>query len=150
MCYFNRLTRVARWLADYPEWLQFCWDFVKHPRNDEIALQHFFFLAYGTRIFFISFVLHVIFFFQQALAGIFFQNHRPPPPSPTQWSAPKFCLFGKRKERIQHLKLKWVSCQWLKLGSVYTTRFCTVLSENNNDFKLSWAFFFSAIELVLF
>ena len=37
MCYFNRLTRVARWLADYPEWLQFCWDFVKPPRNDEIA-----------------------------------------------------------------------------------------------------------------
>ena len=42
MCYFNRLTRVAHWLADYPEWLQFCWDFVKTPRNDEIALQHFF------------------------------------------------------------------------------------------------------------
>ena len=59
MCYFNRLTRVACWLADYPEWLQFCWDFVKPPRNDEIALQHFS----------ISFVLHAIFFFQQALAG---------------------------------------------------------------------------------
>ena len=42
MCFFHRLTRVARWLADYPEWLQFCWDFVKPPRNDEIALQHFF------------------------------------------------------------------------------------------------------------
>ena len=42
MCYFNRLTRVACWLADYPKWLQFRWDFVKHPRNDEIALQHFF------------------------------------------------------------------------------------------------------------
>ena len=40
MCYFNRLTRVARCLADYPEWFQFCWDL---PRNDEIALQHFFF-----------------------------------------------------------------------------------------------------------
>ena len=38
MCYFNRLTRVARCLADYPEWLQFCWDFVNPPRNDEIAL----------------------------------------------------------------------------------------------------------------
>ena len=73
-CYFNWLTRVARWLADYPEWLQFCWDFVKPPRNDEIALQHFFFLAFSSaRIFFsISFVLHAIFFFQQALAGIFF------------------------------------------------------------------------------
>ena len=73
MCYFNRLTRVARWLADYPEWLQFCWDFVKPPRNDEIVLQPFFFLACSSaRIFFsISFVLHAIFFF-------FFQNHHPP------------------------------------------------------------------------
>ena len=43
MCYFDMLTRVARWLADYPEQLQFWWDFVKPPRNDEIALQHFFF-----------------------------------------------------------------------------------------------------------
>ena len=42
MCYFNRLTRVAYGLADYPKWLQFCWDFVKPPRNDEIALQHIF------------------------------------------------------------------------------------------------------------
>ena len=45
MCYFNRLTRVARWLADYPEWLQFCWDFIKPPRNDEVALKPFVFLA---------------------------------------------------------------------------------------------------------
>ena len=79
MCYFNRLTRVARWLADYPEWLQFCWDFVKPPRNDEIALQHFFFLLGAMQeFFFFSFVLHAIFFFQQALAGISFQNHPPP------------------------------------------------------------------------
>ena len=70
MCYFNRLTRVARWPADYPEWSQFCWDFVKPPRNDEIALQHFFFLhAAVQEFFFVSFVLHAIFFFQQALAG---------------------------------------------------------------------------------
>ena len=77
MCYFNRLTscRVARWLADYPEWLQFCWDFVKPPRNDEIALQHFFFLACAVQEFFsISCVLHAIFFLQQALAGIFFSK----------------------------------------------------------------------------
>ena len=55
MCYFNTLTRVARWLADYPEWLQFCCDLVKPPRNDEIALQHFsfFFLACSSaRVFF--------------------------------------------------------------------------------------------------
>ena len=77
MCYFNRLTRVARWLADYPEWLQFCRDFVKPPRNDEIALQHFFFLLAAVQEYFcISFVLHAIFFFQQALAGIFFQYRR--------------------------------------------------------------------------
>ena len=44
MGYFNRLTREARCLADYSEWLQFCWDFVKPPRNDEITLQQFFFL----------------------------------------------------------------------------------------------------------
>ena len=74
MCYFNRLTRVARRLADYPEWLQFCWDFVKLPRNDEIALQPFFLACSRARFFSISFVLHAIFFFQQALAGFFFQN----------------------------------------------------------------------------
>ena len=65
MRYFNRLTRVARCLAEYSEWLQFCWDFVKHPRNDEIALQHFFFPCLKQcKIFFSSsFVLHAIFFF---------------------------------------------------------------------------------------
>ena len=60
---------MACWLADYPEWLPFCWDFVKPPRNDEIALQHFFFLLAAVQEFFsISFVLHAFFFFQQALA----------------------------------------------------------------------------------
>ena len=58
MCYFNRLTRVARCLADYLEWLQFCWDFVKPPRNDEIAC-----LKQCKNFFSISFVLHAIFFF---------------------------------------------------------------------------------------
>ena len=81
MCYFNRLTRVARWLADYPEWLQFYWDFIKPPRNDEIALQHFFFCLQQCKNFFSSsFVRHAIFFFQQALAENFFQNHPSPPP----------------------------------------------------------------------
>ena len=75
MCYFNRLTRVARWLADYPEWLQFCWDFVKAPRNDEIALEDFFpFLQRCNNFFSISFVLHAIFFFQQTLAEIVFSK----------------------------------------------------------------------------
>ena len=54
---------MAHWLADYPEWLQFCWDFVKLPRNDDIALLHFFFLLAAVQEFFsISFVLHAIFF----------------------------------------------------------------------------------------
>ena len=75
MCYFNRLTRVPRWLADYQECLQFCWDFIKPPRNDEIALQHFSSCLQQCKNFFSSsFVLHAIFFFQQALAGIFFSK----------------------------------------------------------------------------
>ena len=81
MCYFNRLTRVARRLADYPEWLQFCWDFVKRTRNDEIVLQHFFPCLQQCKNFFsIAFVLHAIFFFQQALAGNFFSKSPTPPP----------------------------------------------------------------------
>ena len=88
MCYFNRLTRVAYWLADYPEWLQFSWDFVKPPRNDEIALQHFFSCLQQCKNFFsISFVLHAIFFFHQALAGVFVFKITPPPPSRVKWSA---------------------------------------------------------------
>ena len=72
MSYFIRLTRVARCLADYPEWLQFCWDFVIPPRNDEIALQHFFILLEAVQEFFsISFVLHAIFFIQQVTKETF-------------------------------------------------------------------------------
>ena len=59
--------------------------FCKVPLNDEIALQHFFFvLAAAVQEFFsISFVLHAIFFFRQGLAGIFFFEiiHPPPPKS---------------------------------------------------------------------
>ena len=66
---------MAHWLADYPEWLQFRWDFVKPCRNDEIALQQFFFsLAAMQEFFSISFVLHAILFFQQALAGNVFSK----------------------------------------------------------------------------
>ena len=54
--------------------LRFC----KAPRNEEIALQHFFFFLTAAQEFFsITFVLHAIFFFRQALAGNFFQNHPP-------------------------------------------------------------------------
>ena len=59
MCYFNKLTRVARWLADYPEWLQFCCDFVKPPGNDEIALQHFFVLACSSARITLIFLFHL-------------------------------------------------------------------------------------------
>ena len=80
MCYFNRLTRVARWLADYPEWLQFCWDFIKPPRNDEI-LQHFFLAYSSARIFFLLHLCGMQFFSSnKRLQEIFFQND----PSPSQ------------------------------------------------------------------
>ena len=47
--------------------------FFKDPWNGEIALQHFFFFLTGPQEFFsITFVLHAIFFFRQALAEIFF------------------------------------------------------------------------------
>ena len=49
--------------------------FFKDPRNDEIALQHFFFFLTAAQEFFsITFVLHAIFFFRQALAGNFFSK----------------------------------------------------------------------------
>ena len=50
--------------------------FFKDPRNDEIALQHFFFsfLQQRKNFFSITFVLHAIFFFRQALAGNFFSK----------------------------------------------------------------------------
>ena len=65
--------------------------FFKDPRNDEIALQHlFFFLTAAQEFFSITFVLHAIFFFRQALAGNFFsKSPPPPPPSRVKWSAPK-------------------------------------------------------------
>ena len=62
--------------------------FFKDPRNDEIALQHFFFFLTAAQEFFsITFVLQAIFFFRQALEGIFFQNHPPNPPLRVEWSA---------------------------------------------------------------
>ena len=75
---------MARWLADYPEWSQLCWDFVKPPRNDKIASDVFFFLLAEVQEFFsILFVLHAIFSSKKRLQEIFFQNH-PPPPPPSQ------------------------------------------------------------------
>ena len=90
MCYFNRLTRVARWLADYPEWLQFCWDFVKPTRNDEIASQHFFFLLAAVQEFFFYFICAACnFFLPTSACRNFFPKSPTPPPSKVKWSAPK-------------------------------------------------------------
>ena len=82
MCYFNRLTRVARWLADYPEWLQFCWDFMKPPRNDEIASQHFFSCLQQCKNFFFFFICAACNFFlpTSACRKFFFKITHPPPP----------------------------------------------------------------------
>ena len=93
MCYFNRLSRVARWLADYSEWLQFCWDFVKPPRNDEIALQKFFLACSGARIFFLFYLCCMQFFSSnKRLQDFFFKITTPPPTlSRVKWSAPKGC-----------------------------------------------------------
>ena len=60
------------------EWLQFRWDFVKLSEwwNNLVTL---FFLSYSSaRISFIPFALHTIFFFRQAVAGIFFSKSATP------------------------------------------------------------------------
>ena len=60
--------------------------FCKAPRNDEIALQHIFFLACSSARIFFYFICAAcsFFFFQQALAGILFFSSptKPPPPPP--------------------------------------------------------------------
>jgi len=82
---------VARWLADYPEWLQFCWDFVKLSESDEIALQHFFLACSSARIFsyFICAACDQFFFSSSKRLKEFFFNVTPIPPSSVKWSAPK-------------------------------------------------------------
>ena len=61
------------------EWLQFCWDFVK-PRWNSFATCFFSCLQQCKNFFSMSFVLHAIFFFQQALAGNFFSKSPTPLP----------------------------------------------------------------------
>ena len=68
------------WLADYPEWLQFCWDFIKPPRNDEIALQHFFLACSSARIFFLLHLCCMQFFSSNKRLQEFFFKITPPPP----------------------------------------------------------------------
>ena len=100
MCYFNRLTRVARCLADYPECLQFCWDFVKPPRNDEIALQHFFFFLAAVQEFFSNFICAACNFFHptSACRKIFFKITNPPSPPPQELNGrPLTVVFMRSK-----------------------------------------------------
>ena len=62
--------------------------FFKDPRNDEIALQHFFFFLTAAQEFFsITFVLQAIFFFRQALARNFFSKSPTQPPLRVKWSS---------------------------------------------------------------
>ena len=70
------------------EWLQFCWDFVK-PRWNSFATFFFSCLQQCKNFFSMSFVLHAIFFFLQALAGNFFSKSPTSPPQKVKWSAPK-------------------------------------------------------------
>ena len=66
-------SSVLHWLADYPEWLQFCWDFGKPLRNNEIALQPFFSCLQQCKNFFFHFICAACnFFFRQVFAGNFF------------------------------------------------------------------------------
>ena len=56
--------------------------FFKDRRNDEIALQHFFFLSYSSARFFFYYICAACncFSSDKRLQEIFFQNHPPPPP----------------------------------------------------------------------
>jgi len=63
------------------EWLQFCWDFVKSPWNDEIALQHFFSCLQQCKSFFLFHLCCMQFFSSdKGLREIFFEIIPPPPP----------------------------------------------------------------------
>ena len=73
------------------EWLQFCWDFVKSPWNDEIALQHFFLLLAAVQEFFFPFHLCCMQFFSsdKGLQEIFFEIIHPPPPLKSKMVGPQ-------------------------------------------------------------
>ena len=106
MCYFNRLTRLARWFADYAEWLQFCWDFVKHPRNDEIALQHFFFLLAAVQEFFLYFICAACNFFLATSACRNFSLKSPTPlplPLPRELNGRPLIIITNYEGRISYV-----------------------------------------------
>ena len=61
--------------------LRFC----KVPRNDEIALQHFFFLSCSSaRIFFLLHLCCLQFFSSDMRLQEFFLQNQPPPPLPSR------------------------------------------------------------------
>ena len=67
-------------------WLRFC----KAPRNDEIALQHFFSFLQQRKNFFLLHLCCMQFFSSdKRLQEIFFKIPPPPAPSRVKWSAPK-------------------------------------------------------------
>ena len=72
---------MPRWLADNPELLQFCWDIMKPPRNDEIALQHFFSCLQQCKNFFLLHLCCMQFLFlpTSACRNFFFKIPPPPP-----------------------------------------------------------------------
>ena len=69
-----------------------------------------YFFTVVQELFSIKFVLHAIFFFRQALAGILFSKS-PTPPSRVKWSAPKH-LDLRKLETI-------MTCRWLKTVSLF-------------------------------
>ena len=84
--YFCSITKSRVSKGARKEWLQVHWDFVK---LSEWWKSFVTFLTAMQKNFWIPLVLHAVFFFPQALAGIFFRNH-PPPPLPWKviWLTP--------------------------------------------------------------
>ena len=110
-------SRVARSLADYPEWLQFCWDFVKPPWNDGMMKWlcniSFFLLAAVQEIFFLFHLCCMQFFSSiKRLQEFFFKiTHLPlHPSSRVKWSAPyvhvEFYILMFGRDTKFHLSLK--------------------------------------------
>ena len=117
--------------------------FFKDPRNDEIALQHFFFFLTAAQEFFsITFVLHAIFFCRQALAGNFFSKS--PTPAPQELNgrplrSSKFFTSFKGLSNIYcviDLLRVWV----MRIDSHLTFAFPTMLFVIPTKFNMSIVF----------
>ena len=106
-----------------------------------LVIKNFFFRAVWWAGYFsfshkqsITFVLHAIFFFQQALAGNFFsKSPTPAPPSRVKWSAPylrkvqshanlvPFCLTFSNVEYLA--RLKWCNSMCSEIRTLTQTHF---------------------------